>query len=482
MKIPEEVKNILIGLREAGFEAYIVGGCVRDLILDKTPKDWDVTTNATPQQIQQLFPESFYENEFGTVGIKTDSDDPRLKVVEVTTYRIESNYTDRRRPGSIEFASSLAEDLKRRDFTINALAMDEQGKIIDIFEGQQDLKDKLIRAVGEADDRFNEDALRMMRAIRLATEHGFDIEAKTFAALQRNHELLQHISSERIRDELLRIIQSDNAMQGVQLLADSGLMRYIIPELLEGVDVGQNKHHIYTVWEHNMLALKYSADQRYSNVVRMASLLHDVGKPRVKRGDGPDSTFYNHEIVGAKMTAKIMERLKFPKDMGDNITKLVRWHLFYYNVGEVTESSVRRLVAHIGKENVEDLIKVREADRIGSGVPKARPYKIRHLEFMIDKVSRDPISPKMLKLKGNDVMELLGLEPGPRVGMIINALMNEVLDDPEKNNRDYLEDRARQLHLLSDKELEGLKQEGKSKIAEAEEKEVSKIKRKHAVS
>ena len=213
----------------------------------------------------------------------------------------------------------------------------------------------------------------------------------------------------------------------------------------------------------------------------MAALLNDVGKPRSKRGDGPDSTFYGHEIIGAKRTQGILSRLKYSKDFVEKVSKLVRYHLFYYNVDEVTENSVRRLVANIGKENVEDLIKVREADRIGSGVPKAKPYKLRHLQFMIDKVARDPISPKMLKISGDDIMPLLVLKQGPRVGVIIHALMNEVLDDLAKNSKDYLEKRAIELNKLSEQELAELGQMGKIKEAEEEEKEVEKIKEKYYV-
>jgi poly(A) polymerase/tRNA nucleotidyltransferase (CCA-adding enzyme) len=254
-----------------------------------------------------------------------------------------------------------------------------------------------------------------------------------------------------------------------------------MPELLEGFNVGQNKHHIYDVWEHNIRALRYAVEQDYSTEVRLASLLHDVGKPRSKRGEGEDSTFYAHEMIGAKMTRELLKRLKFPKDSADKIVKLVRWHLFYYNVGEVTESSVRRLVANIGKENVEDLIKVREADRIGSGVPKAKPYKLRHLQFMIDKVARDPISPKMLKIDGNEVMAVLGIKPGPQVGLIISALMNEVLDDPGKNDKEYLEKRAAELSVLPEPELSDLARAGKEKTSEKEEEMIGQIKRKHKV-
>jgi len=479
--IPKEVASILEALNRHNYEAYIVGGCVRDLIMGKKPQDWDVTTNAKPEEVQKIFPDSFYENEFGTVGVKTDSEDETLKVIEVTTYRVESKYTDKRHPDEVRFAKRLEDDLKRRDFTINALAMDAEGKVIDLFDGKGDIERKIIRAVGNASERFNEDALRMMRAVRFAATLGFKIEDDTLDAIKKNHELLKVISKERVRDEFLKIIDSPNAEKGIELLRETGLLKYVLPELLEGVGVTQNKHHKYDVWEHNLKALKYAVDQNYSTEVRLASLLHDIGKPRSKRGEGADATFYGHQVISARMAAQALDRLKFPKAQAEKIVKLVRWHMFYYNVGEVTESSVRRLVANIGRENVEDLIKLREADRVGSDVPKARPYKLRHLQFMIDKVSRDPISPKMLKVNGNDIMRLTGLEAGPKIGMIIGALMEEVLDNPEKNTREYLERRVVELNKLPESELAELGKRGRQKIAEEEEKEIEKIKEQYLV-
>ena len=225
-----------------------------------------------------------------------------------------------------------------------------------------------------------------------------------------------------------KIIALPNASDGIRELEKYDLLRHIIPELREGINCGQNKHHIYTVFEHNIRALQYTADKNYSNIVRLSSLLHDVGKPRVKYGDGPNSTFYNHEIVGGKITKKILERLHYPNETVEKISHLVRNHLFYYNVGEVTEAGVRRFLVRVGVENIDDLLKVREADRIGSGVPKAFPYKLRHLLFMIEKVKHDPLSPRMLKIKGDDVMRLLKIKPSPKVGFILSILLEEVLD------------------------------------------------------
>ena len=470
MTLPQEIQKILQKLQEAGYEGYVVGGCVRDLLMEKTPSDWDITTNAKPEEIQKLFPENVYENEFGTVGIKTASEDPTLAIVEVTPYRIESKYTDKRHPDEIKFADKLEDDLSRRDFTVNSLAMDAKGEIIDLFDGQKDIKLKIIRTVGKPEERFSEDALRLLRAVRFATVLNFKLEEKTLKVIKENSEWLRAISKERIRDEFIKIIASNNAYEGILLLEETGLLQYIIPELREGIGVEQNLHHIYTVWEHLVRALKYTAEKEYSLEVRIASLFHDIGKPRSKRGEGRNSTFYGHEVIGAKMVAEIVARLKLPRDQSEKIIKLVRYHMFYYNPEEVTESSVRRLLVKIGLENVEDLIKVREADRIGSGRPKAVPYKLRHLKYIIDKVSHDPISAKMLKVDGNELMKELSIEPGPKVGLILNSLLAEVVDDPSKNTKDYLKQK---IHELDKKSPEELKKSLK-KIEEAideEEKE-----------
>jgi len=479
IKFLKEVLAILNTLKKAGFDAYLVGGCVRDLFLKKEPKDWDITTSAKPEEIRKLFPESIYENEFGTVGVKTDSKNNSLKIIEVTTFRVEGGYSDSRHPDEVKFAKTVEEDLARRDFTINALALSD--KIIDPFGGQKDLKSKIIKAVGNPEDRFGEDALRMMRAVRLAAQLEFEIDEKTEEAIRKNAHLLKRISKERVRDEFVNTIMSNNAGWGVRMFQNLGLIGYFIPELAEGVGVSQNKHHIYTVWEHNLLALEYSVKKNYSLEVRLASLLHDVGKPRTKKGEGSESTFYQHEYVGANMTRKILENLKFPKGVVDYVTHLVRYHLFYYNVGEVTEAGVRRFLARVGPENVSDLLKVREADRIGSGVPKAFPYKLRHLLFMIDKVKRDPISPKMLKINGYDLMKLLSIEPGPKVGHILNILLEEIIDDPKYNTKKYLEKRADELNKFSIKELENLRKKAESVKEEFETGVEEEIKRKHHV-
>jgi poly(A) polymerase/tRNA nucleotidyltransferase (CCA-adding enzyme) len=477
MNLPKEIKDIVDQLKKAGFEGYVVGGCVRDLLLKKEPSDWDITTNAKPEEIQKTFYDSFYENNFGTVTVKTGSKEKALKEVQITPYRIEAKYTDKRHPEEIKFAKKLEDDLSRRDFTINAMAIGAGEEIIDHFDGQNDLKKNLLRTVGAPEERFGEDALRILRAIRFATTLDFKIENKTLNTIRGNSQWLKVISKERIRDEFVKIINSENPHKGVELLKDTGVLDYVIPELLDGIDVGQNLHHIYTVWEHNLLALRYTAEKKYSLEVRLAALLHDIGKPETKRGEGKNSTFYGHEVVGAKMTAKILERLRFSKNVIEKVVRLVRYHLFYYNVGEVTEASVRRLLANVGPENIEDLIKVREADRIGSGTPKAVPYKIRHLKYIIDKVSHDPISVKMLKIRGDEIMKVLNIEPGPKIGLILNSLLADVLDDPSRNTDEYLKERAKELDKKSAEEL----RKALEKIQEAVEKEEKERMKKYYV-
>lgn len=482
MVIPKEVKNVMEKLEKSGFEAYIVGGCVRDFLNATTPKDWDVTTNAKPDQIQAVFPDSFYENNFLTVTVKTGSQNPGLEEIEVTTYRLEAQYSDKRHPDEVRFAKKLEDDLARRDFTVNAIAMNDKKKIVDLFDGQKDLKKKIIRTVGNPEERFSEDALRMLRAVRFAATLGFTIEKETKDAIMKNSIWLEAVSEERIRDELLKIIMSDRAAEGIDLLHELHLLKFIMPELEENYGVGQNKHHIYDCYQHALKALEYTAKKKFNMQVRMASLLHDVGKPRVKVGDGPNSTFYNHEMVGAKMAFLILNRLKFSKKDIEKITKLVRYHLFYYNVGEVSESSVRRLIKNVGKDSIEELLQVRQADRIGSGVPKAEPYKLRHLKYIIEKVSTDPISVKMLSVNGKDMMDILKEKPGPKIGQILDILLGYVLEDPKKNTKDFLEKEIIKLGKLDGKKLEKLVEKYRQGITEVEKKQDEMTKQKYWVT
>jgi len=484
MSIPKEVKLIIKKLESAGFEAFVVGGCVRDLLTEKIPHDWDITTNAKPEEIQKVFPHNFCNNKFGTVTVITGSKDAALKQIEITTYRTESAYVDKRWPEKVEFVGKLEDDLARRDFTINAIAMDAKEKIIDPFGGAEDINKKTIRAVGDPDQRFNEDALRLMRAIRFACQLSFNhgknkpfkdfkdklspltwkIEEKTFNAIKKHAKSLALISAERTRDELTKIILSDYPAEGVELLKETGLLGYIIPELEKGIGISQNRHHIYTIYEHSILSLKYCPSSKLE--VRLAALFHDIAKPETKRGSGLSATFYNHDIAGAIVTKRILERLRFSNEVVEKTGHLVRNHMFFYNVDEVSEAGVRRLVKRVGKENLQDVVGLRIADRLGSGVPKAKPYKLRHLEYLIDKVSRDPISVKMLKVNGNDIIKILEIKPSPIIGAILNVLLAEVLEDPKLNTKKYLTGRVKELAKLS---LDNLKAKSLEVIEEKKE-------------
>ena len=503
MKIPKEILEIIHKLLAADFEAYLVGGCVRDLLLENPPagepKDWDITTNAKPEEIQKLFKESVYENEFGTVGIKTGSNDPTLKIVELTTFRKEGKYTDKRHPDTITFAKTLEEDLSRRDFTINAMAIEVKSpacagrqkskvKIIDPFSGQTDLKNRLIRAVGDPNKRLNEDALRLIRAVRFACELSVSwrIEQNTLKAIKNNAPLLKFIAKERIRDEFIKIVQTPQAAQGILLLEETGLLKQFIPEIEKSIGVSQNKHHIYTVWEHLWRSLDYASQKNYSLEVKLASLFHDIGKPITKEGKGKDATFYNHEIVGAKIIRQILGRLRFSKNQTEKIIRLVRYHGFVYDPEITTDAAMRRLLIKVSKDNISELAQVREADRIGSGCPKAVPFRLRHFLFKIEKINqqlegKEP-SLKMLKINGNDIMEILKIKPGPKIGMLLNILLEEMLDEPEKNKKEYLEKRVKELGQFSERELKKMNETAKIKYKNILEEEEIKIKQKYRVA
>ncbi len=475
--MPIFIVDILTRLTEAGFEAYIVGGSVRDWLLGKESKDWDITTNARPEQILEIFPDAKYENKFGTVLVAIrDENEKATDLIEITTYRSEQGYSDHRRPDEVQFEDSLEKDLSRRDFSINALAMSKEGEIVDLFNGEKDLKKKVVRTVGEPEDRFKEDALRMLRAVRFSCQLGFEIEGKTERAIAKLAGNIKFIANERIRDELVKILSSDRAFEGIIKLHDLKLLNYIIPELEEGVDMKQNHHHTHNVFDHNALSLKHCPNHSWQ--VRLAALMHDIGKPRTKKIIDGAATFYNHEMVGAKMVERIMKRLHFSTDDSQRVVTLVRNHMFYYNVDEVTASSVRRLIRKVGEENLSDLIDLRIADRLGSGVAKAVPYKLRHLQYMMDKVRHDPVSVKMLKINGEDLMKNLQIQPGPKIGAILDVLLSEVIEDPELNTEEYLAKRSKDLYELP---LEELREKAKEVINEQRQSDDDKIKKEHYV-
>jgi tRNA nucleotidyltransferase (CCA-adding enzyme) len=483
--IPQEVLAVADTLENAGFEAYLVGGCVRDILLSKTPKDWDITSNAHPDDIVKLFEETYCNNDYGTVGVvNKETENESLKVVEVTPYRSESEYSDARRPDKVEFGVSLEEDLKRRDFTVNAIAFRPKDEtIIDLFDGQGDLRKKRLKTVGDPDERFQEDALRMMRAVRLAAELNFAIETATMESISRNNYILSRISAERVRDEFLRIIDSPTPMQGVVFLEKLGLIDYVLPEIKEAIGCEQGGIHAYDVYEHLLRTLQAAADKGYSTSMRLSALLHDIGKPATRREGGKNKhyTFFGHEVVGAKMTAKIMKRLKMPGELAQKVENLVRWHMFFADPEEITLSAVRRTITRIGTENIEDLLNLRVCDRIGTGRPKEQPFRFRKYKAMVDQALRDPISVKMLKTNGGRIMEQTGEKPGKRLGYILNALMEEVLEDPGKNTEQYLDNRVLELLKLSEKELIALAEAGKERQKAEEMAEIKAIERSHKV-
>ena len=483
--VPSEVSVVADTLEQAGYEAYLVGGCVRDLLLGKVPKDWDITTNANPEEIQGLFSETYHNNDYGTVGVVNEhTEDPRLKVVEVTPYRSESEYSDRRRPDKVEFGVSLEEDLKRRDFTVNAIAFSLKNEVlVDLFDGQGDLRKKRLKTVGNPDERFAEDALRMMRAIRLAAELNFAIESETMASIAKNAPLLKHISTERIRDEFLRIIDSASPMLGIAMLEKLGLLDYVLPELKDAVGCEQGGIHAYDVYEHLLRSLQAAADKNYSTAMRLAALLHDIGKPPTRRegGRAKKYSFFGHEVVGSRMTSKIMKRLKIPKEISDKVELLVRWHMFFSDPEAITLSAVRRTIARVGEENMEDLLNLRVCDRIGTGRPKEQPFRFRQYKAMVDQARRDPVSVKMLKTDGDRIMVQTGEKPGKKLGYILHALLEEVLEDPSRNTEDYLDAKVAELIKLEEAELKKMGEAGKDRQQAEEEAAIKEIERSHKV-
>ena len=483
--IPLEVKKVSDALETAGYEAYLVGGCVRDLVVGKVPKDWDITTNAHPDQIQTLFPESFCNNDYGTVGVKNEeTGDVRLKVVEVTPYRSEGTYSDARRPDNVTFGVSLAEDLARRDFTINAIAYRiKTDETVDLYEGIDDIRKKRIKTVGNPHDRFGEDALRLMRAIRLAAELNFMIEAETMTGIIATAPLLQKIAIERVSSEFIKLINSDVPMQGMVLLEKMGLIDYILPEIRASIGCEQGGIHAYDVYEHLLRTLQAAADKGHSTNMRLAALLHDIGKPATRGTGGKNKhyTFFGHEVVGARMTKKILERLKMPRETIEDVGNLVRWHMFFSDPDEITLAAVRRTIVRIGEDNIENLLNLRVCDRIGTGRPKEQPFRFRKYKAMVDEALRDPISVKMLKVDGIRIMDITGEKPGKKLGYILNALMEEVLIDPGKNTEEYLESRVSDLHKLSEAELTELAAAGRAKQAEEEAAALKEIAREHKV-
>ncbi|MDO8487347.1 MAG: CCA tRNA nucleotidyltransferase [Candidatus Curtissbacteria bacterium] len=440
MTINTDVKQILDKIEKAGYEAALVGGGVRDVLAGKNISDFDLTTNATPEKILKIFPEAFYNNRFGTVGIAKSG----KTIAEITTYRTEGKYEDSRHPEKVAWGKSLEEDLARRDFTINAVALRfAQGKLdetpVDPYGGVEDFKDRIIRTVGEPDARFSEDALRLLRAIRFATGLGFKIEEKTQKSIAKNAQLISKISGERIRDELFKIVASDNGADGIFLAKETGILAVILPELDECFSVPQKspqRHHIHDVGTHCVMSLKFCPSKDV--ITKLATMLHDIGKAKVaKVTEEGVRTFYNHEVVGGRIVKQIADRLHLSREQKEKLFLLVRWHQFSVNENQ-TDAAIRRFIHNVGLEYVEDMMDLRVGDRLGGGLQQPESWRLKLFRQKITDVLKKPFTVADLKISGNDVMKMLNLKPGPKVGEILNKLFEEVQEDPKKNKKDLL--------------------------------------------
>lgn len=437
MNLPAFVTDFMQSFTDKGYKIYLVGGAVRHLLMTQNIVNWDFTTNAKPEEIMKLHERSFYNNNFGTVGTPIEVNGETI-VMETTTFRREAEYTDARRPNKIEWADTLEEDLGRRDFTMNAMAYDGH-EIVDPYGGQEDIQKKVIRAVGDPDIRFNEDALRLMRAVRQAAQLGFMIEPVTMSSLQKNAELITKISWERVRDEFFKLLASPYPADGVLMLKNTGLLMHILPEVERCFTIPQkspNRHHVYDVGTHLVESLRHcpSADV----ITRFATLIHDIGKAKTFRKDNKTSqiTFYNHEVVGGQQAEEIADRFKLSNKEKEKLVILVKHHQFTVNE-EQSDKAIRRFIRDVGLENIDDMLALRTGDRIGGGA-KPTSWRTELFKKRIVEVQYVPFSVTDLKIKGTDVMETLGIKPGPKVGEILNTIFAEVDDGKLQNEREIL--------------------------------------------
>jgi poly(A) polymerase/tRNA nucleotidyltransferase (CCA-adding enzyme) len=433
IQVPADVERVVARLVAAGHEAFVVGGCVRDALRGVDPHDWDVATSATPDEIQKVFRHSLYLNRFGTVVVRQGDHE-----IEVTTYRVEADYADHRHPTSVAFTDSLHDDLSRRDFTMNAMAWrpgieGKPGELVDPFGGQRDLEARIVRAVGEPRERFAEDALRMLRAVRFATRLGFVIDPRTAEAIRDSAALAKSLSGERIQQEITKMLEAPRPSEAFRMLSDLGLLEVICPELELAKGTPQDKAVAQDVFEHSLATL--DATPVDDLVLRLAGLFHDIGKPATFA----DGHFHQHEFVGEAKARDILRRWRFDKDTVTRVTHLIRNHMFWYQ-SEWTPSAVRRFVRKVGLEDIPALFALRKADNIGSGARSPRMYALEALWERVQEEIRaaSAFSLKDLLIDGNDVMAELGIPPGPRVGRILNELFERVTDDPKLNTREHL--------------------------------------------
>jgi tRNA nucleotidyltransferase (CCA-adding enzyme) len=444
MNIPKDVEFIIDKFYENNYEAFIVGGCVRDSIRGVAPHDYDITTNALPEKIQELFEKTIPTGiKHGTITVLIDGNS-----YEVTTYRIDGDYIDNRRPESVEFVSDIKEDLSRRDFTINAMAYNYNEGLVDYFSGNEDLQNKLIKAVGEPDKRFNEDALRMMRAIRFAAQLGFTIEAKTLASIKKNNALINNISAERIRDEFIKIIISDNPSLGLRLLADTGILKHILPELAQCIGFDQHTpYHDKDIFNHTLSVVEKVPNLAY---LRLAALFHDIAKPICFTLDENNvGHFYGHNNKGENLTRKILRRLRVDNLTTDTTCTLVKEHM---NVlVDPTDIALKRMINRVGKGLVFDLFKLQRADILSSAPPFLYLQHVAIMENKINEIlnSKAPLSSKELAVNGNDLISELALKPGKHLGELLNYLLEKVLKDPSLNNREKLFELAKEYQVYN---------------------------------
>lgn len=532
VNLPIEVLYILQTLQKNDYDAFLVGGAVRDIFLNSLNEekvfitDFDFTTNATPEQIQEVFPENFYENKFGTVSItvehlleqitkegfqlhkdtlsdlvqkefedsgqriidladaskiheslESEGVDPnpeskeveielKLPPFEITTYRADGEYEDFRRPNEVSWGKNIEDDLKRRDFTLNAMALsvnkdflenlfsnninmlpsdislsEENTKLVDPHNGILDITRQSITTVGEPNQRFQEDALRLLRAIRFAVQLEMEIDEATWIAISKNAHLIAKISGERIRDELLKMLKSNHPARAIKMLDKTGLLEFILPELLLGKGVDQAGHHTTDVWVHSVDALASCPSP--DPIVRLATLLHDVGKPATAKIINGEVTFYNHEIIGSRIASKIGKRLRLSKTNLQRLFTLVRYHMFYYQPHH-SDASIRRFMRKVGLENIDDILALREGDRLGSGARKTS-WRLEEMKDRMIEQLHQPMEVKDLAINGNDLMNELKMKPGREMGMVLNELFEKVLEKPELNEKEVLLEMAREI-------------------------------------
>ena len=440
-QIPDDVLSVCRRLRQAGFEAYLVGGSVRDLLLGRSLGDFDVATSARPEEILRVFGARFSVPtglQHGTVTVLAGEP---ARQVEVTTFRGEGAYLDGRHPSVVTFGATLAEDLSRRDFSMNAIAYEPQaGSIIDLHHGQADIARRLVRTVGDPIQRFSEDGLRPMRAVRQATQLGFEVDASTLAAIPATLDVFRKVSAERVRDELLKLLLAPRPSRGIELMRQTGLLAEVLPELSAAFGCKQNRFHKHDVYQHSLATLDAVPAEP---ILRLAALLHDVGKPRtqIEQPDAPgEFGFFKHEYVGAEMAEAIAGRLRLSRAEIELLVALVAHHMFFYTP-DWTDGTVRRFVNRVQVERIAPLFALREADITSRGRGEDPECETRELRTRIARVAAEDavLRVKDLAVNGADVMRVLGVAPGPQVGRVLNRLLERVLDDPSLNQKETLE-------------------------------------------